>query len=155
MVLPCRAVEREKVSCPSCAKQLTLKTLQYKHAQTCKPLVDRIRLRTQAAQDIYEKYGGTSLVGTAPDTDRRKPPDAARERTAQGTPESNNGNSQLQKLGQPLERTTWGTQGTQKEQTYLDSGDDNSEGTGVSTRDGEKLADNCQESGRTVWGTQK
>ena len=38
---PCRALLRERVTCPKCRKSLSRKTLIYKHAATCRSLADR------------------------------------------------------------------------------------------------------------------
>ena len=50
----CRQVERERVQCPRCRKELSIKTLMYKHAPYCRPLPDRVAER-YAAISAYEE----------------------------------------------------------------------------------------------------
>ena len=51
----CRQVERERVQCPRCRKELSIKTLMYKHAPYCRPLPDRVAERYAAAISAYEE----------------------------------------------------------------------------------------------------
>lgn len=49
----CRRVERQRVHCPRCSKELTLKTLRYTHAEFCRPLDERVTERYAAALKAF------------------------------------------------------------------------------------------------------
>ena len=96
----CRQVERERVQCPRCRKELSIKTLMYKHAPYCRPLPDRVAERYAAAISAYEEdlaaisaptYDSPAAAHSIPMQGRRRvypltSSEVARARTKPGTP---------------------------------------------------------------------
>ena len=63
MALVCRRVEQTMTECPRCSKQLSIKTLRYKHAAFCRPLEQRLAERLLDARRAYcESMGGRLVV---------------------------------------------------------------------------------------------
>ena len=55
MTAICRAVDSERVECPGCKKNLTLRVLAYKHHRFCRALADRVAQRTARARERYNR----------------------------------------------------------------------------------------------------
>ena len=68
MRAPCRALLQEQVQCPQCGKGMCRKTLLYKHAATCRPLVER-----RAAYDSQLTSCANHSEGTRAGTSRGTP----------------------------------------------------------------------------------
>jgi hypothetical protein len=56
--LPCRSetkgpVDKEKVACPDCGKQMSAKTLKYSHAPNC--TVKQVDIKEETLEDLFEK----------------------------------------------------------------------------------------------------
>jgi len=149
MVLPCRAIEKEKIACPKCTKFLTLKTFQYKHAKTCKPLEARILTRILAAQAIHETHSGT-IAGSAnsqpsPDSDENVGGTRQNARQTQ-----NDENYAIRGGG-----TQQSTRETQHGYNVMKNSTDKAEGTRQGTGETQNGYNDMQNSTRIGWGTRQ